>query len=840
MITRTAATGQQRVERLVVVLRMILALALLGCVGFLVAATLRWPLVGDATLMHYGAFLLSHGFAPYRQIIDINFPGCFLLDWTVIHTFGPGALGWRLFDFALMGAAAAAMFAIARPGERFGALFAACFLFVLHVHDGVDQAGERDLVLAVLLLLACAAIFHALRRRSWGWSLGFGLICGAASLIKPTALPWAVGVLILAAIALHRRRQRILPYCVAASLGFLAPIALDLLFLVRRHAVHACFLILTRLVPYHAQIDRFSLRFLLTHLLPSALFPVVLVWLPLAVLSRRWRTWEGAALYCSVAIGIVSFCAQGKAFPYHRYPLEAFLFLLIGLDAAEALRTGGWRRVPAAALLIFAVFVLAPSWSARASHYDWQHDAFTQSLTTDLSSLGGPSLSGHIQCLDMHAGCLGALYQLRLVQSTGFLYDCYFLNQPQSAFTLEMRRRFLDDLERDPPNLIVVSNQDCLGRPLRYFSPQAWSAFSTWLGANYSIVIQRQPKRLVRWWPVARQTPRYRIYRRKSATVGQSACDCFSRPHIGEDKAVALDDLAAFDRDGLAEHRPGVDGGVELSVFAAGIDAWREIAQEGRVEVAARKFARQLPGIDANDAGAQATGNHLFGKGASGTRRTPDGKDRLETGALQFVNAILADVFEEEIAEGNGFDAVRHSPRAGGAHGGFIVFVRARPGKRDGDQRQPRRGGLGFEQRAARAVHGHAVEGGVEGGKQADDLVLALLAEAVQRPAAVFAAAPGKEELLHASQRIAEGRALRPNAEVRAKPAMLCLFKVGSVRLSSAESRVEDCGSEIHLRWFRSSCEVSTGCPSDQELGSWVCEDSVSQESRWTTTRMPD
>jgi hypothetical protein len=35
-------------------------------------------------------------------------------------------------------------------------------------------------------------------------------------------------------------------------------------------------------------------------------------------------------------------------------------------------------------------------------------------------------------------------------------------------------------------------------------------------------------------------------------------------------------------------------------------------------------------------------------------------------------------------------------------------------------------------------------------------------------------------------------------------------------------------------------CEVSIGCPSDRELGSWVCEDSEFQESRWTTTSMPD
>jgi hypothetical protein len=35
-------------------------------------------------------------------------------------------------------------------------------------------------------------------------------------------------------------------------------------------------------------------------------------------------------------------------------------------------------------------------------------------------------------------------------------------------------------------------------------------------------------------------------------------------------------------------------------------------------------------------------------------------------------------------------------------------------------------------------------------------------------------------------------------------------------------------------------CEVSIGCPFDRELGIWVCEDSVSQEIKWTITRMPD
>jgi len=41
-------------------------------------------------------------------------------------------------------------------------------------------------------------------------------------------------------------------------------------------------------------------------------------------------------------------------------------------------------------------------------------------------------------------------------------------------------------------------------------------------------------------------------------------------------------------------------------------------------------------------------------------------------------------------------------------------------------------------------VHGHAIEFAVERGQQPNDLDAGLLAQQMQRPRAVFAAAPGK------------------------------------------------------------------------------------------------
>ncbi len=64
----------------------------------------RWPLVGDASLIHYIGWLIGRGWAPYRQIGDMNMPGSYLIEMAAMHLFGMGDLAWRLFDFALMGA----------------------------------------------------------------------------------------------------------------------------------------------------------------------------------------------------------------------------------------------------------------------------------------------------------------------------------------------------------------------------------------------------------------------------------------------------------------------------------------------------------------------------------------------------------------------------------------------------------------------------------------------------------------------------------------------------------------------------------------------------------------
>ena len=120
--------------------------------------TRNWQLVSDAALIRYATFLLSNGFAPYRQLTDINLPGSYLLDWAALHLFGAGRFGLRLYDLSLLVAAGAAMVIIAPRKQRSDALCAACLFALFHGRDGATQLGQRDLAIAALLLVAIAEL----------------------------------------------------------------------------------------------------------------------------------------------------------------------------------------------------------------------------------------------------------------------------------------------------------------------------------------------------------------------------------------------------------------------------------------------------------------------------------------------------------------------------------------------------------------------------------------------------------------------------------------------------------------------------------------------------------
>ena len=497
-------------------LRIILATFLSLLVASLIITTRHWPLVGDATLIRYVVFLMQHGLAPYRDIIDINMPGSYFVDWAVLHLFGSGNTAWRLFDFALLAAAAASMVAIANSIDWLAGLAAAVVFAVLHAADGVAQTGQRDLTAAVLLLASFALFFRWLRTHQL-WPIAIAsLLTGLSITIKPTAAPFAIALVVLMLALPEQKFSTIWKSLLIAVLAFAAPLIAMAAFLIREHALHAFLFIVRDLLPFHASMARRSLFFLLNHsIAPIQIF--IPPWLFLLICARSWRRPQTIALLAAIACGLFSYIAQGRGYPYHRYPVLAFLLLAMFMEFFSACRRNTLNCAIGILSLLGLILVTAPVAAVKSARYDWRNQEFITMLESDLDQQGGSQLSGHVQCLDTTSGCINTLYRMRLVESTGFIYDCYFFAPSQTPSTEHLRDRFLAEFEAARPQIIVLTDQFCFGGARDFNKIENWPQFNNYFTQNYALIAERRPPHLVKWASRTEQPTAYRIYKQKPA-----------------------------------------------------------------------------------------------------------------------------------------------------------------------------------------------------------------------------------------------------------------------------------------------------------------------------------
>ncbi|MGC2402962.1 MAG: hypothetical protein WA510_24445 [Acidobacteriaceae bacterium] len=490
--------------------RILLTVYFLACIGFFLVRTAHWKQVNDPAQLHYLCFLMDHGMAPYRDILEVNMPGIYLVNWSVMHSLGGGSAAWRAFDIGLVVIAAWAMVVIARPYDWLAGVFAATLFILFHGKDGAGQEGQRDLIISVLLLCAYAFLFRSFRKRGAWPMLAFGLCAGIASTIKPMPLPFALLLLLLAAWRWKRMGEPLLKPCLFALLGLALPFAIVVAFLDAKHALGAFWYLLHVELPFYQSVGRLSTGKVVALMLSGSLKTITLIALAIALLKRDWGTWEEKLLLVGVAFGAACYLAQGKAFPYHRYPLLAFLFLWAGLEIVLGLRAQGKVRWLAISGVAFAV-VLAPIYANLGIHKVWD-PRFSDSLARDLTRLGGSQLSGHVQCLDTPADCDATLYDLRLVQSTGLFYDFLVFGSGQVQVIHDLRERFWQQFQQNPPQVIVVGTGLF---PLKdgYHKLETWPQFRQELSNNYFLYDDRS------FPPAESGLKGYRIYVAKNRMV---------------------------------------------------------------------------------------------------------------------------------------------------------------------------------------------------------------------------------------------------------------------------------------------------------------------------------
>lgn len=525
----------------------LLGLCLVGSAALFFAWSWHWPLVGDASAIHYVAFLIRNGWTPYRDIIDQQFPGVYLVELAGMWIFGMSSLSWRIYDFTLLAFATVSFFAItptskaphhqlssADPGPMWmPGLFSACLFILIHGRDGLEQGGQRDFTVAVLLLGATALLFVAVRRNSWLAAAAFGLLSGLAFTIKPTVLPLSLAQLMFACFVYDKRHVRWISYFGASALGFLIAPAVSITFLLREQAFGAFVNGFRGVVPYYASLAHRPLSYILIHSVSPVLL-MVYIWLVSQILQLagrqhvRWlEDWERSTLLVSALFGMTDCIIQARALPYYRYPLLSFLLPLMAIDFDRALKQGllspnlsgvAWRRRSLTAFsiaaLAFGGFVVAPQSAIMIHRYRWWETDFVSSLEQNLTALGVGSLSRHILCIDSVSGCVTALYRMRLEPASGIPGD-FLLFGPDSAPAVQQtRQKFANDIFQHPPKVIVISSHlhldDAAAEDFRKLD--RWPALTDFLARDYTVFTEWHPVRPALWWSRPTTPASFRIY----------------------------------------------------------------------------------------------------------------------------------------------------------------------------------------------------------------------------------------------------------------------------------------------------------------------------------------
>jgi hypothetical protein len=455
--------------------------------------SLHWPWIWDTQVMHYTSFLVDHGKIPYRDIYDINMPGSYLTERWAIHIFGGGDVGWRLYEFCLLGTLTFAMIVIALPRDWVAGLMAGVLFSLLHGGQGAMDAAERDEVMTVLIFVGYACLFQAVRKRVAWWMLPFGFAFGIASLIKPTAAPLALALGLLALFVLKKEGRAATPYMLFALGGFAIAGGLLLNFLLPGHALGPLIFSLRRYVPFYSSLAHPGFATLVSHGIPAVFY----IYMPIALvlaLARGDRTgwpvnrnnWESWCLGLGFLFGIFSYLIQGKGYGYHQYTYLCFAFLWMSTEFIAALRDPGWRRNLGLSAMAFVLLFIVPA-SLRRIRQLHETAPYSDQLEQDLTRLGGSRLQGKVQCLDIVSGCLRALYRMNLVQSSGIMGDLIFFAPDDGKVVAYDRAIFWDLLHTDPPAVIVLSNEWYATGKYTFDKLNAWPQFRDYLDSAYTL-----------------------------------------------------------------------------------------------------------------------------------------------------------------------------------------------------------------------------------------------------------------------------------------------------------------------------------------------------------------
>lgn len=299
--------------------------------------SLGWPIYHDNVIFQYIAWRMQHdGLVPYREMLDINMPGVYVMHLLALALFGESDFGFRLFDLSILALTSLGLAAYVWRTSPLGALMAVGYYACFHLGMGVWHAGQRDYQMGVFLIWGLYCFTRYLEKpEQFVSTLVAGLLLGFACWVKPITVLLAAllgAVLLFGPLDRHQKWIGLLWF----GVGGLIPAVLMLGWLEQLGALPDFVEMLTRLLPAYSNSSHSVTRWMHPGL-GTAMLLAYLVGLVCAVvltfreLGRGVPFWRGILACCGMFYGFAHFYFQFKGLPYHRYPLVLFFALWFGL-----------------------------------------------------------------------------------------------------------------------------------------------------------------------------------------------------------------------------------------------------------------------------------------------------------------------------------------------------------------------------------------------------------------------------------------------------------------------------------------------------------------------------
>jgi 4-amino-4-deoxy-L-arabinose transferase-like glycosyltransferase len=458
----------------------------LGLVTLALYSTL--PPSPDQFEFDYMGWRLLAGDVPYRDLIDMNWPGPLWLHTASTFLFGNQLWSWRVFDALLFGGSCFWLADLVRSlaGPLAGRLAAA---FALLLYAGQPQwfSGQPDSTAGQLLL----GTFWFQRRgyaRGSGWQLGSGVTLALAMLNKPTV--GIIGLLLpLQALACRVPWRSVLKATAVAGVSAVMTLLLAALVLCAEGTKLAE--IFEGAYLYNAA-TQYSERDTWADLWHSVFVVHVVWWRWLALGALAGSAWSfkerGLTLETTTfplfwAAGVVSYFLQLKFFAYHLaacfFPIVGALAAGVGSLGARASAAGGRRRpaswLYALALLGVGAFGVSKLFGNYASalralrfgSYEnhlarfMEGDGLNVAQTVELARLMERTVPADRTALAFGAAS-GPNFLARRRQPTRFFYAPVIVKIDDSdvgrglPMAAKWTAWFIADLKRSPPEMCLV------------------------------------------------------------------------------------------------------------------------------------------------------------------------------------------------------------------------------------------------------------------------------------------------------------------------------------------------------------------------------------------------